>query len=86
MGLILLLLQEIFGETASDCTTKCAKDAMTLLATKVVTCETAADCAKKTSVLLGHWRGIGVIVGRLWVCRLGRELVVCSLGLRWSTA
>ena len=103
MGLVLLLLQEIFGETASDCATKRAEDAMALLAAKVVTCETAANCAKKTSVLLGHWRSIGVlsllasacewipreytyIVGRLGVCRLGRELVVCSLCLRRSTA
>jgi len=84
--LVLLLLQEVFSETASDCTTKRAEDSMALLAAKVVTCETAADCAKKTSVLLGHWRGIRVIVGCLWVCRLGRELVVCSLRLRWSTA
>lgn len=86
MGLGLLLLQEIFSETASDCATKRAEDAMALLAAKVVTCETAANGAKKTSVLLSHWRSIGVIVGRLWVSRLGCELVVCSLCLRWSTA
>jgi len=83
MGLaaVLLLLQEVFCETASDCTTKCAEDTMALLTAKMVTCETATESTKKTSVLLGHCRGIGVIVGRLWVCRLGRELMVCSLCL-----
>jgi len=66
---VLLLLQEIFCETASDCTTKCAEDTMALLAAKMVTCETATKSAKKTSVLLSHWRGIGVLPVLAGACK-----------------
>lgn len=58
---------------------------MTLFAAKVVTGETATNGAQETSVLLGHCRSIGIVVGGVRVCGLGRKLVLGEIRLRWGT-
>jgi len=78
---LLLLLQEILCETAHDGTTNTAQEAMILLTTEVVTCEASANGTEQTSILLRHWRGVWVVIGRIRIAGLSSSLR--STCLRW---
>lgn len=65
--LVFLLLHKVLRKAAQEGTTNCAEETVALFAAKVVASETATNCAQETSILLGHCRSIGIVVGGVGV-------------------
>jgi len=59
---LLLVLQEILSNTTEKCTSDRSQESVSGLLAKEVAAESTASSAEKTTIRLGHWWGIGIVV------------------------
>ena len=67
VGLLLLVLDEVFSNRTHDSSAHSAEEAVTSFLACEVTTEAAANSAEKAAVTLGHGWGIRVVVGSVAV-------------------
>lgn len=73
--LLLVILQKVLGQTAQYTAANCTQEPMSCLLAEHVSCDAAADGAQQAAFAFSHWRRVGVVVGRIRVARLRRELL-----------
>jgi len=73
-----LVLQKVLGDRPEEGAADGAQEAVTGLLAQHVAAEAAGGGAQEAAVGLGHGRGAGVVVGRVRVARLRRELVLLA--------
>lgn len=85
MWLLLLILQEVFGNAAEESATDCSQEAMASLFAEEAAAEAAANGTEETTIALGHRRSVWIVVRGIGVRGLARKLVVLNLGWQAGT-